>query len=220
MLQSPIPEFRKGKRRISSDKHGRVCGRKSERWHCQGFNESRKSNGSKRTGVRKTISPFVHSAKQQTESQQDEQAEHTESIHRNAPNPHRPNTLTTDDHSIWNLVLDACIASARLLLSTPVSVGIPPTSNFRRTTGPLTRMCSNHTSHHPPPAVLETLSIGRGPLALKSNRNSAAIQSPTLYFCATTSHRVRTQSSALVSASARRGGAPPLAHLAGFVISA
>lgn len=48
----------------------------------------------------KTISPFVHSAKQQTESQQDEQAEHTESIHRNAPNPHRPNTLTTDDHSI------------------------------------------------------------------------------------------------------------------------
>lgn len=125
----------------------------------------------------KTISPFVHSAKQQTESQQDEQAEHTESIHRNAPNPHRPNTLTTDDHSIWNLVLDACIASARLLLSTPVSVGIPPTSNFRRTTGPLTRMCSNHTSHHPPPAVLETLSIGRGPLALKSNRNSAAIQS-------------------------------------------
>lgn len=168
----------------------------------------------------KTISPFVHSAKQQTESQQDEQAEHTESIHRNAPNPHRPNTLTTDDHSIWNLVLDACIASARLLLSTPVSVGIPPTSNFRRTTGPLTRMCSNHTSHHPPPAVLETLSIGRGPLALKSNRNSAAIQSPTLYFCATTSHRVRTQSSALVSASARRGGAPPLAHLAGFVISA
>lgn len=123
-------------------------------------------------------------------------------------------------------------------------------------------MCSNHTSHHPPPAVLETLSIGRGPLALqsksansssaacvnrsthlKSNRNSAAIQSfksghrslsyqcqqhkqmesnspPTLYFCATTSHRVRTQSSALVSASARRGGAPPLAHLAGFVISA
>lgn len=100
MLQSPIPEFRKGKRRISSDKHGRVCGRKSERWHCQGFNESRKSNGSKRTGVRKTISPFVHSAKQQTESQQDEQAEHTESIHRNAPNPHRPNTLTTDDHSI------------------------------------------------------------------------------------------------------------------------
>lgn len=168
----------------------------------------------------KTISPFVHSAKQQTESQQDEQAEHTESIHRNAPNPHRPNTLTTDDHSIWNLVLDACIASARLLLSTPVSVGIPPTSNFRRTTGPLTRMCSNHTSHHSPPAVLETLSIGRGPLALKSNRNSAAIQSPTLYFCATTSHRVRTQSSALVSASARRGGAPPLAHLAGFVISA